>query len=122
MKTLWLAAIIAAMSATAFGQNLIHNPSFETDDDSNGYPDDWGSRSYASWETNPEHARTGSASLKLTGPSDPTFYYLYNMGVPNLKENTKYILRAYVKTSGVGADDWVKLRHTSDPKAPPTLR
>jgi hypothetical protein len=118
MKMLWIAAVIVAMSASAFGQNLIHNPSFETDDDSNGYPDDWGSRSYASWETNAEHARTGSASLKLTGPSDPTFYYLYNMGVPNLKENTKYILRAYVKTSGLGADDWVKLRHTSDPYPP----
>lgn len=82
------------------GPNLLSNPSFE--EGGGQTPADWTKRHYsgsadAAWDN--EVARTGRRSLRLTGKgggADTSWY-----GRADLKPNTDYELRVWIRTEGV---------------------
>lgn len=78
----------------AYQQNLVQNPSFESDTDNNGTPDKWYPTASGIRDTTVAHS--GSASLKVTGGSAA----VTTQGV-RLKPNTKYYASWYMKAQNL---------------------
>ncbi len=115
-----LTFLFLCTSLLIFSQNLVNNAGFETDDDNNGYPDDWNMRDYSSSETNPDYVHTGSVSLRFQAGTSglntwQQYGAIYNYGFPQLEENTQYVMSFWIKTQGMADGDFVRLFHTSDP-------
>lgn len=80
--------------------NLLANGSFEEDNDSNNYPDHWGSRSSTHWATTTAH--TGSASLRVDDTESGDIFISQTItGVPTTGSCT---LGAWIKTEGATGD------------------
>lgn len=94
--------------------NLAYNPSFEIvswlgptfepDWEENTQPQFWPDRPYTLRDTKPENARTGSCSLRVTGPVSN---YIYQTLI--LRPNESYTMSAYVRTSGTLTAEGVRL-------------
>ncbi len=117
---------------TLQAQNIANNPGFERDETDgadggpDGYPDEWWTREYAFRETDPQHVRTGVASFRLEGPVNsaegvPGYGHIFNadwnVGFPELQENTTYIMEGWLKSSGIG-DGFVWFFHNTTPPPP----
>lgn len=73
--------------------NAVINPSFESDDDADGYPDGWWSRPTASRDTST--SRSGAASLRILPAAN---YVFQNFA---LTPDTEYVLGGWIRTEGV---------------------
>jgi hypothetical protein len=122
-KQFILTNILIILSVGLLAQNLMPNPGFEDDTDSNNYPDTWWSRPYVSLETNSDYVHTGNKSIKITGGSGglntwSEYGALFNGDFPSLEDNTQYIMSCWVKSENLGESDFARMFHTSSPTPP----